>query len=245
MNEGELIRINRYLALKNYCTRKKADELIKAGKVMINGRKAVLGDKVKEGDVVEVDSQAVRAEHAKYIYVAYYKPKGIVTHSAQGQQQDIADVLKIKPRVSPIGRLDRDSEGLIILSNDGRLSERLLHPRFEHDKEYEVKVDHPINDHDLGRLERGVVLPADELSGSQSVKTKPAKTRRISPVVFAIVLTEGKKHQVRRMAEVIGYQVVSLKRFRVMNITLGALAPGKYRTIRGDELKTFLKSLGL
>ncbi len=227
------MRINRYLALKGHATRRGADELIEKGQVFLNGKRAVLGDKVKENDVVEVK---FRGKMPDYVYLAYNKPRGIVTHSAQKGEKDIAHVSLLKG-VFPVGRLDKDSHGLIILTNDGRVTDRLLSPRFEHDKEYLVTTKQPLRSSFKQKMEAGVQI--------EDGKTKPCKVEIIDENTFRIVLTEGKKHQIRRMCVALFQDVDNLMRIRVMNIELGDLAEGAYRKIEGQELKTFLHSLGL
>jgi len=228
------MRINKYLAEKNYATRRGADELIKKGLVQINGRKAVLGDQVTEKDKVEVSRKAERKD---YIYLAYNKPEGIVTNAPQGDEMEIAQKIKIKQKVFPVGRLDKDSGGLIILTNDGRITSRLLSPEREHDKEYLVKVDKAFPDGFLGKLSRGVKI--------DDYMTKPAEVKRHGRDSFKIILTEGKKRQIRRMCEAFGYRVQELKRVRILNINIGLLKPNEYRTLGGSELKAFLKNLRL
>lgn len=231
------MRINKYLALKKYSTRRGADELITEGKVFLNGKKAVLGDKVNEADNVEV---RFRGKVKPYLYFAYNKPRGIVTHSAQNKDKDIADELpkgKDMTGVFPIGRLDKDSHGLIILTNDGRITERLLGPEFAHEKEYVVKTANPLRASFKKNIEALTKIEKD--------KIKPCKVEVLSNNLFKIILTEGKKHQIRRMCSAVFQEIESLKRVRVMNIELGKLGEGQYRKIEGKELETFLKSLDL
>lgn len=232
-----MLRINKYLADKGYATRRGADALITAGKVKINGRIAVLGDKVGEGDAVEVDTKTLRDAHAQYRYYAYNKPVGIVTHSAQEGEEEILDVAGLQG-VSPLGRLDKDSHGLILLTNDGRVTKRLLEPQFDHEKEYLVKTTRPIKQSQLSWLARGVKLEDGYI-------TKPAEVWADGDYTCHIVITEGKKHQIRRMMTAVGNEVADLKRVRIMNIELGDLATGKYREIRGEELGEFLRSMRL
>jgi 23S rRNA pseudouridine2604 synthase len=231
------MRINKYIAQEGYTTRRGADALIAAGKVYINGRPAVLGDKVSFGEKVEVNTKAVKEHQKGFVYYAYNKPVGIVTHGAQDNEEEIKDVIGIDG-VSPIGRLDKDSHGLILLTNDGRVTERLLSPKLDHEKEYVVKVSKPLKQNTLTRLSKGIKLEDGYI-------TKPAEVFWDGDTVFRIVLTEGKKHQIRRMVTALGYEVTNLKRVRIMNIELGNLAEGQTRPIEGKELKGFLKSLEL
>jgi 23S rRNA pseudouridine2604 synthase len=230
--EVSAIRINKYLASKGISTRKDADKLVEAGKVLINGRKAILGDKVKEGDKVEV----IKKPTTNYVYYAYHKPRGIITHSPQKGEKDITSSIPLKG-VFPVGRLDKDSEGLIILTNDGRITDRLLNPKYDHDKEYVVKTRVPVKEFQLKAMEKGMEL--------EGITTAPCKTRLMSEKTFSITISEGQKHQIRRMCDALTLPIESLKRVRVMNIQLGKLTANDYRKIQGDELKTFLTSLSL
>jgi len=238
----KLTRINKYLAEKGYSTRRGADALIEAGKVTINGRKAVLGDKVTETDKVAVDTKAIAAKQKAYVYYAYNKPVGIVTHSPQKGEQAIADVVKL-PGVFPLGRLDKESHGLLLLTNDGRLTDRLLNPESEHEKEYVVKVDKPIKLNTLTRLGKGIKIDGDFKGGSYI--TKPAIAEEISSTSLRLIITEGKRHQIRRMLTALGYQVKDLKRVRVMQVEIGELKEGQHRELTDQEKKTLLKELGL
>ncbi len=230
------IRINRYLFLKGYCSRRKADKFIEDKLVKINGRVAVLGDKVKKGDKVEV-AKEVKEDVKKYVYIAYYKPKGVVSHNPQGEEKGIEDIFKWSVALSPLGRLDKASEGLMFLSNDGRIVDRLLNPKYAHEKEYVVNVDKKMTGLFMKKMESGVIIEKD--------KTKPAKVKKISTHTFSIILTEGKKHQIRRMCAALGYQVQNLKRIRIANIKLSNLKPKQHRIITGEELQTFLNSLNM
>lgn len=230
------MRINKYLAVKNYASRREADRLIQVGMVKINGRVAKLGDKVNEKDVVEV-SKRVTERMKELVYVAYNKPLGIVTHSPENDQDEILDVVNVGVPVFPIGRLDRSSHGLILLTNDGRITDKLLSPKYDHEKEYLVRVNKPIEKHFLKHLGTGIDI--------EGYKTKPAKVKQTTEKSFNIVLTEGKKHQIRRMCAAFGYVTNDLKRVRIMNIKLGNLKEGQWRKIEGIELKEFLKLLNL
>lgn len=236
------IRINKYLAEQGYATRRGADVLITAGKVLINGRKAVLGDKVSSTDKVVVDVKAIAAKQKGYVYYAYNKPVGIVTHSPQKGEKAITDTVKL-PGVFPLGRLDKESHGLLILTNDGRVTDRLLNPEAEHEKEYIVKVDKHLKQNALTRLTKGVKIDGDFKGGSYI--TKPAVAEEVSPYMLRLTITEGKRHQIRRMLTALGYQVTDLKRVRVMQIELGELKEGAHRELTAAERKSFLKELGL
>lgn len=230
------IRINRYLALKNYCSRRQADEFIKQGQVSINGKIAKLGDQVLEKDKIKLSAKAQDISK-QYVYLAYNKPIGIETHSSEKNQKDIKSIVKFKTPVFPIGRLDKNSYGLIILTNDGRITDKLLNPKHEHEKEYAVQVDKPLAENFIKRISSGVQL--------DDFKTKKCLAGQTGEKSFRVTLTEGKKRQIRLMCETLGYRVVDLKRTRIMNIKLGDLFAGQYREIQGKELREFLKSLGL
>lgn len=225
------LRINKYLALKQYCTRREADELIRARKVTINGKLAVLGDKVSETDSITVNFRP-----RKYRYFAYHKPRGIITHSAQEGEQEIMKGIPLEG-VFPIGRLDKDSYGLIILTDDGRITDALLNPDRAHEKEYEVSTRDALLPSFKARMEAGV-----DIGG---YRTRPCKVRLLGNRKFAITLTEGKKHQIRRMCGAFGASAVQLKRTRIMNVALGDLKPNEFRPIEGAELVSFIKSLGI
>ncbi len=224
------MRINKYLAREKYCTRREGDALVERGSVFINGRRAVLGDKILESDKVEV-----RFRVKKYRYFAYNKPRGIITHSAGEDEKDIEEVFPIKG-VFPLGRLDKDSCGLIILTDDGRITDKLLNPKYEHEKEYAVETKEILPLRFEEKMKKGVNI--------EGYMTKPSRVEILGERKFSIVLTEGKKHQVRRMCAALGCAVSGLERFRIMNIKLGGLKSGKYREIKGAELSDFLKSLG-
>jgi len=212
------IRINKYLALKKISTRRGADELIENKKVFINGKLAVLGDKVNENDKVEIKG----AKAKEYIYFAYNKPIGIETNSPR------ADLF-------PLGRLDKNSHGLLILTNDGRITDQLLNPKYSHEKEYVVKTSNKLRSNFKQKMEAGVNI--------EGYVTKKCKVKIINDFTFKIILTEGKKHQIRRMCSNLFQEVADLKRERIMNIKLGNLKAGAVREIKGEELTLFLASV--
>jgi 23S rRNA pseudouridine2604 synthase len=226
-------RINKHLADEKLTTRRGADELIKKGQVFINGRRAVLGDKVSKTDKVEV---RYRGKEKPLVYYAYHKPRGIETHSSQRGGREIKHVFHDKG-VFPIGRLDKDSHGLIILTNDGRITDRLLSPKYEHDKEYEVTTKNLLRSNFKEKMEAGVKIERE--------MTKKCKVQITGKKSFRVILTEGKRHQIRRMCSALFQDVDDLKRIRVMNIELGKMPEGSSRKIEGAELKSFLKLLDL
>lgn len=234
----KFVRLNKYLAEKNYASRRGADELIESGKVFINGKKAALGDKVGPEDTVEVKGKQAK----EFEYYAYYKPRGVVTIGAQDGEKEIKDVTDFPEDIFPLGRLDKDSEGLIIMTNDGRITEALLSPDEKHEKEYSVTTDKPVSHILLVRLSQGVQIGKAGLK--RNYKTKKTEVRRTSRDSFDIILREGKNRQIRRMCGAVGFQVNKLKRFRIMDISLGKLKPNTYRKLKGKELENFLKALG-
>jgi len=228
------MRINKYLARKGVSTRTGADELIKSSKILINGILAKLGDKISESDKVEV-----RGVHKKknFVYLAYNKPKGIVSTNPQRDEKGIMDNIKVQDKVFPVGRLDKESHGLIILTNDGRITNRLLNPNSNHEKEYLVEVDRKYTPAFLKHMQNGVDI-GDGV-------TKPAVVTKVSETEFKIILKEGKNRQIRRMTEKLGYTVRDLQRIRIQNIELGKIPLNSYVEIKGNEQTEFLESLGL
>jgi 23S rRNA pseudouridine2604 synthase len=231
------IRLNKYLAHTGVASRREADELIEKGKVQINGAKAVMGQPVNEGDKVSVLGKTKAKS-----YYAYYKGRGVITHSPGPNEVDIATRLAKDyglTHVNPIGRLDKDSEGLMILSNDGRITGPMLDPESNKEKEYDVMVDKPINGMFKKAMETGVDIEGYRTKAAV-IKANPKNDKR-----FSLTITEGKKHQIRRMCAALGYQIQTLKRTRVMNIELGKLKPNQYRKLAGDELQQFLTALNV
>lgn len=233
----EGMRINKYLAKEGVATRRAADELITRGKVLVNGRVAILGEKINQGDKVEIRG---KTSSKKLMYFAYNKPIGVITHSPQLGEADIKKSVAKNPElegVFPIGRLDKDSSGLIILTNDGRVTDRLLNPDYAHDKEYRVRTSSDLRESFKKTMEAGVNI--------EGYLTKPCTVRKTGPKSFNITLTEGKKHQIRRMVAALHNTVTELERTRILNIRLEDLKPGAWRTIEGEELATFLTQIGM
>ena len=223
------VRINKYLSEVGYCSRRVADRLIEDGKVTINGKVPEMGTKVKEGDQVEVKGQRIeKSKKQKNIYLAFNKPIGIVcTTDRSVNQNNIIDFIKYPSRIFPIGRLDKLSEGLIFLTNDGDIVNKILRARNNHEKEYVVSVNRPINKDFVQRMSSGVEI-LDTI-------TKNCFVKKLGPKKFQIILTQGLNRQIRRMCESLGYRVVSLKRVRIMNIKLD-VPTGKYREFTKEEL---------
>jgi len=217
-NDSYPMRINKYLALKKISTRRGADELIKEKKVFINGKLAELGSKVEEKDNVEIKG----SKSKEYKYFAYNKPIGVETDSP-------------KEGLFPLGRLDKNSHGLLILTNDGRITEQLLSPKYFHEKEYIVRTSNKLRSSFKNKMEAGVNI--------EGYLTKKCKVKIVNENTFKVILTEGKKHQIRRMCSALFQEIADLKRERIMNIKLGTLKPGGTREIKGAELEEFLKSL--
>lgn len=228
------MRINKYLAEHNFSTRRGADELIKKGLVFVSGKRAKLGDQVAESDTVEVKINKNETPKT-YVYYVFNKPIGIVTHSPQDEAKDILQNIKDKnlPKdIFPIGRLDKASHGLIILTNDGRITDKLLNPKYVHEKEYVVRTLNKLRTSFKSKMEAGVDI--------EDYKTKKCTVKIVDDHTFKITLTEGKKHQIRRMCSALFQEVADLKRIRIMNIKLGPVKDNSIRKIEGKELATFL-----
>jgi len=230
------MRLQKFLSRAGICSRRKGEEYIKAGWVKVNGKiVTALGVKVDpERDAVEVDSDAIRSDSSP-VYIALNKPKGYVSSCRQQNEQIVLDLLDISERVYPIGRLDKDSTGLLLLTNDGHLHHRLSHPSFNHEKEYEVTVATPLPGGALRKLAKGLPM--------MGTRTRPARVKRISTRRFGIVLQEGKNRQIRRMVRKVGNEVTHLKRIRIANIRLGNLPSGSWRYLTKIEKENLLKAL--
>lgn len=225
------VRINKYLADAGVASRRQADKLVESGLVTINGIKAQNADRVQPGDVVCVKGKRIYIQEEKHV-VAFYKPEGVTcTQKDKYAKVTIDDVFRYPLRLNYAGRLDKDSTGLLIMTNDGELIDRMMRARNHHEKEYIVKVNQKITPEFMARMSEGIYL--EELD----VTTRPCKVTKEGEYTFRIVLTQGLNRQIRRMCESLGCRVESLKRVRVMNVVLGNLKPGMYRKIEGDELK--------
>jgi len=230
-------RLNKFLSERGVCSRRKADALIEAGKVRVNGSVAPLGLLVNEHDEIVVEGKAVTSRRPEKVYLVFHKPVGIMTSVDPMARDTIRSYLKLEEHIFSVGRLDVASSGLLILTNDGDLAERITHPRFDHEKEYVVTVDRPIRQEDLRTMEDGMMI-----LGS---RTKPAQLKKIGENRFTMVLTEGRNRQIRRMCEALGYEVKALRRTRVMNIKLGDLPSGAMRPLTSKELKDLKLKIGL
>lgn len=235
----ERIRINKYLSMSGVCSRREADKLIARGQVTINGNVAQPGDKVSSVDKVLVGKKEARTESNKVV-LAFYKPKGVVcTEKDKHAEKVIADLVKYPVRVTYAGRLDKDSEGLLLLTNDGELIQTMMKGSNHHEKEYVVRTDKEITKEFAEKMERGVYL--EELD----ITTKPCKVKIVGKYTFHIVLTQGVNRQIRRMCRTFGYRVENLKRIRVMNIMLEGLKCGEFREVTKEELALLYKKCGL
>ncbi len=223
------IRINKYLSEQGYCSRRMADRLIEKGKVTINDQISEIGAKVKDGDQVKVEGQIMnKSRSQKKIYLAFNKPVGIVcTTDRKVESDNIIDFIKYPKRIFPIGRLDKPSEGLIFLTNDGDIVNKILRARNNHEKEYIVSVNRPINRDFIQKMSNGVEI--------LETITKNCLVKQLGPKKFKIILTQGLNRQIRRMCESLGYEVKSLKRVRIMNIRLD-IPTGKFREFTKEEL---------
>ena len=218
------MRINKYLASQDICSRREADKLIQEGKILVNGKVAALGLDIKDADKVEVVDY-----HKNYVYYAYHKPMGIVTHTPQEGEKSIQDITDFGDDVFPVGRLDKDSRGLIILTNDGRITKKILNPELRLEKDYIVTLNRPISQADIEKLREGVKIDT-------GYHTKPCRIKRISNDVIKITLTEGKNRQIRRMAKSLKYNVIDLLRTRIGNIELNDMPEGTYRKLSEQKL---------
>lgn len=224
-------RLNKYISESGFCSRREADKLIENNRVTINGNVPELGTKVQVGDVVCVDGNTIGAmptNKSDRVYIAYNKPIGITCTTERHVRGNIIDAIKHKERIFPIGRLDKPSEGLIFLTSDGDIVNKILRAENAHDKEYIVTVDKPISERFVERMSRGVPI--------LGTITKPCIVKPQSKFVFRIILTQGLNRQIRRMCEYLGYEVTKLKRSRIMNVELANLRPGQWRDLSETEM---------
>lgn len=234
------VRLNKFLSDAGVCSRREADRLIEAGRVEINGRRAVLGDKAEPGDKVLLDGKEVQPQE-KLILLAFHKPAGVECTTDRSNPDNIVDFLNYPERVYPVGRLDKNSTGLILLTNTGELVNRILKASNYHEKEYVVTVDKPVTQEFLDRMQKGVTIYID--NEDRTVTTRECRAERIDERTFSIVLTQGYNRQIRRMCRALGYEVAALKRIRIMNILLGDLAEGVYRDVSEEEIQELVKQL--
>ena len=231
--EKELIRLNKYLSEIGYCSRRAGDKLIESGRVLINNEIATLGQKVNTNDEIKIDNKVVNVKEKKKIYLALNKPIGIVcTTDTRVEKDNIIDFIDYPERIFPIGRLDKPSSGLILLTNDGDIVNKILRTEHNHEKEYLVKVDKALSQTIIDRMSKGVPI-LDTL-------TKECKIKKSGSNEFRIILTQGLNRQIRRMCEYFNYKVISLERTRIMNIELD-LPVGEYRELTKEEVSSLNK----
>jgi pseudouridine synthase len=231
-------RLNKYISDSGVCSRREADKYIEEGRVKVNGQPPELGTKVTASDRIELDGKLIKTsaeDKSDRLYIAYNKPVGITCTTERHVRGNIIDAIKHEQRIFPIGRLDKPSEGLILLTNDGDIVNKILRAENAHDKEYVVRVDKPINDRFIQRMGSGIPI--------LGTKTKPCVVKYKSKFVFSIILTEGLNRQIRRMCEYLGYEVESLVRKRIMHIDLKGLAKGHWRYLTEAEMTIFNKTL--
>ena len=234
------ISLNKFISDTGYCSRREADNLITKGRVLLNDQPAQLGNRYKPGDTVEVDGSIITTpsqskKKEKLLYIAFNKPVGITTTTEEKIPGNIISFINHPKRIFPIGRLDKDSEGLILLTNDGDIVNKILRAGNNHEKEYIVRVSSPIDTHFIQRMSSGVRI--------KDGMTKPCVVKRLSTHNFKIVLTQGLNRQIRRMCEALGNKVQTLQRIRIMNIKLESLAPGKWRNLSEVELNQMMDML--
>lgn len=229
------MRINKYISETGICSRREADQLIEGKRVTINGQLAELGSRVSEGDDVRIDGKPI-SEKKKHVYIALHKPVGITSTTERHVRGNIVDFVGHRERIFPIGRLDKDSEGLILLTNDGDIVNKILRSEHEHEKEYIVTVNKPVTPMFLQGMASGVRI--------LGTVTKPCKVSRIDDRTFRILLTQGLNRQIRRMSAAFGYEVRRLKRVRIMNIKLAGLPVGQWRDLTPEELDKLMNAIG-
>lgn len=235
MEEAQSVRINKYLSEVGYCSRRMADQLINDGRVTINGRKPDLGTKISAGDEVRVDGKLISEPKENHVYIAFNKPVGIVcTTDVKAEKNNIIDYIKYPKRIFPIGRLDKASEGLILLTSDGDIVNKILRAKNNHEKEYIVNVNKPITKEFVSRMSNGIPI--------LETITNKCKVEQLGTFQFKIILTQGLNRQIRRMCEYLDYDVVKLKRIRIMNIVLDTPI-GKWRYLSEKELNELNKDI--
>lgn len=231
MDNKNLLRLNKYISESGICSRREADKFIESGKVYVNGILATLGTRVSPTDTVVVDGKTIKSKSNK-VYIALNKPVGITCTTETHVKGNIIDFVNYHERIFPIGRLDKPSEGLIFLTNDGDMVNKILRAGNNHEKEYVVSVDKPITKEFINSMENGIPI--------LGTMTKQCKVRKIGKCTFNIILTQGLNRQIRRMCEYLGFKVTSLKRIRIMNVSLSNLPTGKWRYLSSEEMSTII-----
>lgn len=232
-NQGK--RLNKFVADSGYCSRREADRLIAEGRVRVDGRPGALGDRVLPGMRVTVDGQSLSGRGEK-VYIALNKPAGIVCTTDPREPMNVVDYLDYPIRIFPVGRLDKDSEGLLLMTSDGEIINRILRAAGGHEKEYEVEIDRPVTKEFVEKMSAGVPI--------LDTVTLPCRVRRTGEKSFNIILVQGLNRQIRRMCEALGCNVVRLRRIRIMNIRLGSMRPGQWRELSEEELSGLMERLG-
>lgn len=229
------MRINKFLSETGITSRRGADKFIEAGRITINGKPAELGSKVLPNDEVRVDGNIIEQPKEEYVYIALNKPTGITSTTERHIEGNIVDFVNHPLRIFHVGRLDKDSEGLILLTNDGDIVNEILRAENEHEKEYIVKVDMPVKESFLKKMSEGVEI--------LDTKTLPAKAEKLSKFTFRLIIRQGLNRQIRRMCQALGYEVRSLQRIRIMNISLGDLPVGEWRDLTDAERNELFEKL--
>lgn len=237
---GDRVRLNKYLSEAGVCSRRKADEWIQAGRVYVNGVTAQMGMQVSDEDEIVVNGQRI-CRQQKFELVAFYKPKGYACTAYRGDKSNIFHNFNLDPHLKYIGRLDKDSEGLLLLTNDGDLCNEIAKARNQHEKEYVVTVNRSLTDDFLKGMANGVRI--HDSNKDQWVVTRPCKVQKKNDKTFSIVLTQGLNRQIRKMCDHYGYKVVKLRRIRVMNILLEGMKPGEIRTVSEAEFTQLQKQI--
>ena len=231
-------RINKYLSSHGVCSRREADRMVAEGRVLVDGKTAVMGEMVDDSNTICIDGRQISSASPEQIIIAFNKPVGIVcTTKDRHNKNNIVDYIRYPERIYPVGRLDKESDGLILLTNDGDMMDRILRSVNGHEKEYIVSVNRPINDTFIKRMSEGIYL--EELERT----TKKCVVRKVSDRTFRIILTQGLNRQIRRMCDALGYKVTKLTRIRIMNIELGELAVGQYRELTEREVTVLKEQL--
>ncbi|WP_172254219.1 pseudouridine synthase [Saccharibacillus deserti] len=228
------MRINKYVSETGFCSRRETNRLLAAGRISINGQPCGGADHVQPGDKVTIDGRAI-PQKAEAVYLALNKPRGIVCTHAEGVAGNIADFMDFPVRIFPVGRLDKDSEGLILLTNDGSIVNRMMRAENGHEKEYAVTVDKPVTEDFLQRMRQGVAI--------MDTVTLPCQAYAIGECSFGIRLTQGLNRQIRRMCKELGYRVTQLRRERIMNVRLDGLETGQWRNLGTEELNKLFEAL--
>ena len=235
MNQED-VRLNKFIADCGYCSRREADRLIEAGKVTVNGKEAEMGMRVTDDDTVVIDGRALKREE-ETILLVFNKPPGITCTTSKDDDTNVVDYINYPKRIYPIGRLDKYSEGLLLLTNKGDLVNGIMRSRYDHEKEYIVTVDRPVDDIFLKKMSAGVYLK--ELD----VTTKPCKCQKVARNKFSMIITQGLNRQIRRMCEEMGCRVMKLRRIRILDIELGDLPVGEYRKATKKEMDSVLRMM--